>query len=90
MGIKRVTSYSSAPFLTIMMSSGAHFLKSASITDKLMSILDRMSVKPYGKFGSFLCIKAESLKQLQIVRAAVSATHSQKDRDKVKYSRSSF
>ncbi len=45
---------SSTPFLVLMMTCSKSVLKSASGTNKFISILSRMSMKLHSKLGDFL------------------------------------
>ncbi len=47
---------SSTPFMVLMMTCSKSFLKSASGTNKFISILNRMSMKLHSKHGDFLRI----------------------------------
>ncbi len=55
---------SRTPFLVLMMICSKNFLKSASVTNKFISILNRMSMKLHSKLGGFLRVKSETFQRL--------------------------
>ncbi len=55
---------SSTPFLVLMTICSKTFLMSASGSNKLTSILNRMSMKLHSKLGGFLSIKTETFQRL--------------------------
>eukprot|EP00983_Pelagomonas_calceolata_P117183 1160390-Pelagomonas_calceolata.AAC.5 len=67
MGIRRVTDRSLCLILVMRVERG--LLKSASGASKLVSVLDRMSMKLQSKLGGLVSVKTKLFKRLKSVGA---------------------